>query len=334
MKRQVKTEALALFAVPFVFLASGCTQECVDLFDCADKAKETGQAMTCVANKCTPATPSNTGGGAGGGGGETGGGAGGGGEEEDAGTGGGGGEEDAGTGGGGGVVVPPLDFVASLSGAQAVPVSSSTETGSGTFTLTDQGDGGFEFAWNVTHTLTGAVTGEFNLDLAGFPGRPWFSIADAGSPVIGSRIIPAAEFGQVLAGATFLSLQQGSATEEVRGQIVPAGHDFWAARLDLAAPSTTTFGGAQLLVPLDGGAVIYAGGWTLDVDATQASIQQGGAAETNGPVVVDLTLQGNAASGTFPQATLIAGDTDGGLYVNVRTTDAGDGLLRGQLTRY
>ncbi len=328
MKPQLRSAALALMAFSFVFAASGCARECIDLFDCAEQAKESGRAMTCVASKCTPANPVDVGtGGGGGGGGETGGGTGG--------TGGTGGGEDAGSGDDGGATVPPLEFVASLSGAQAVPTSSSAETGTGSFTVTDQGDGGFEFAWNVTHSITGAVTGEFNLDLAGFPGRAWFTIEDAGSPIVGSRVIPAQEFGQVLGGATFVSLQQGSATSALRGQIIPAGHELWAARLDLATPDTTTFGGAQLLVPLDGGDVIYAGGWTLDVEATQARVLQGGAGETNGPVVADLTLLGaTATSGSFPRATLTAGDTDGGLSVNVHTSDAGDGLLRGQLRKY
>ena len=102
-------KALTLGAAMFVpFFLSGCSPECVDVFDCADKAKAGKQEFTCVSGACQPGSPfpdagsgqvGGGGGATGGGGGATGGGGGA--------TGGGGGATGGGggaTGGGGGAV--------------------------------------------------------------------------------------------------------------------------------------------------------------------------------------------------------------------------------------
>jgi hypothetical protein len=360
---RLKAAALAAVAVPLLVL-SGCAPECVDIADCADKAAAAGEEYTCVSGKCQPGSPfvledagsslETDGGETGGGGGATGGGSGGGGGgEADAGTGGGsgGGEADAGTDDAGtgeqdggtdagqgttdaGVLADPTGaYAATLNGAQATG-NASTQTGSGTFTVSGLADGGYAFSWMITHTVAsgGATNGSIRTGLAGFPGTPWITFANANSPISGSQDITPAQAEEVRAGNTHVSITRMGA--ELRGQIIPAGNALWTARLNPPTPGAT-FGGVQFVAPLDGGAVSYLGAWTADVAAQMAHIHQGGPAGTGGVIVpLALTADARGLSGTFDPATLEAGDTDGGLYVNVHTTDAGDGLIRGQLVRH
>jgi hypothetical protein len=46
---------LALIAVPFVM--GGCSPECVDLYDCAAKAKKANADFTCEAGVCKQGSP-------------------------------------------------------------------------------------------------------------------------------------------------------------------------------------------------------------------------------------------------------------------------------------
>lgn len=93
-------KALALGAAMFVpFFLSGCSPECVDVFDCADKARPGNKEFTCVSGACQPGSPFPDAGSAQAGGGAGGGSTGGGGGA----TGGGGGA----TGGGGGMATAP-----------------------------------------------------------------------------------------------------------------------------------------------------------------------------------------------------------------------------------
>jgi hypothetical protein len=234
-------------------------------------------------------------------------------------------------GGGGGTVDPAGAYVASLSRAQA-PGSASNETGSGTFTVLALTDGGYNLTWAVTHTAGGGTTGGIRTGLAGFPGTAWIAFPSAASPVAGTQDITPAQADLVREGRTFVTFTRQS--NEFRGQIIPAGNSLWTARLNTPTPGAT-FGGVQFVVPVDGGAVSYLGAWTADVAAELAHIHQGGPAGTGGVIVpLALTADAGGLSGTFDPATLEAGNTDGGLYVNVHTTDAGDGLIRGQLVRH
>lgn len=53
----MKRMFLALIAVPFLLVATGCQPECVDYFDCATKAKAAGQEFTCDNGTCKAGTP-------------------------------------------------------------------------------------------------------------------------------------------------------------------------------------------------------------------------------------------------------------------------------------
>ncbi len=101
-------KALTIGAAMFVpFFLSGCSPECVDVFDCAGKAKTDKKEFTCVSGICQPGSPfpggdagQGGGGAVGGGAGETGGGSGATGGGSGA-TGGGSGATGGGTTGGG-----------------------------------------------------------------------------------------------------------------------------------------------------------------------------------------------------------------------------------------
>ena len=338
MKAQpIRIGALALVAVSF--FVSGCAPECVDFSDCADKGKAAQAEFTCDNGVCKAGSPfpgvdagsagGGTGGGTtGGGGGATGGGGGstggGGGSTGGGGgsTGGGGGSTGGGggtTGGGGGTSGPQGAYTASLSAAQAVPASASTDTGAGTFTLSALSDGGYNLAWSVTHTIGGGgISGGLKTGLAGFPGTNVVAFSSFASPITGS--LDLADPSEIAGGRVFVSLSK--ANNEIRGQIIPAGNRLWTAQLNTSTPGTT-FGGAQFVAPTDGGLVSYLGEWTSDVVPTASHIHQGGAAGTGAVIVpLSLTADGGGLSGTFDPATLAAGDTDGGLYVNVHTSGA------------
>lgn len=357
---QFRAAALAVAALPVLLLA-GCSPECVDAADCASKAEAAPAEFTCVANKCVEGSPFNDGGVD-----EDGGTGGGGGSDEDAGTGGGGGGTSDGggtTGGGGGsdggntdagadaggidsgviddggVVLdggptPGLAgaYAATLNGAQAG--SASSETGTGLFTVQGFPDGGYTFAWQITHTAGsgGATSGGIRLGLAGFPGTAWITFPSGGSPILGSQPITPAQASDVREGRAFVQLVRQNLP--FRGQIIPAGNRLWTARLDTLTPSGT-FGGAQFVVPIDGGSISYLGEWSSEVEAQAAHLQQGGPGGS-GAVLLTLALTADAGGvqGTFEPATLAAGDVDGGLQVNVSTTDAGAGFLRGQIVKH
>jgi hypothetical protein len=364
-----KLAAIALVTTPFLLLTPACTEECVDQFDCAKP--DAGGTYTCVSGRCQPGSPTppppdagETGGGGGetgGGGGATGGGGGamgggggstGGGGGDDAGTGGGGGD-DAGTGGGGGStgggggstgggggstpVDPAGSYTAALSGAQVVPPDTTTDTGSGTFTVSGLADGGYSLQWNITHSFgAGGGTREGGLDwgIGGLaPTGTLQAITNIASPITGTLALTPAQAMEVAEGRLSARVTRGAAT--IRGQVVRTAHSLWTAQLN-TSPASATRGGAQLIAPPDGGAVSYLGAWSGTVDATAAHIHQGGAGGM-GPALITLSLTADAGGleGSFPAADLSqAGNTDGGLYVNVHTTDAGDGLIRGQLVKH
>ena len=359
---QFRAAALAVAALPVLLLA-GCSPECVDAADCASKAEAAQAEFTCVSNKCVEGSPFNDGGveedagtgggggtdedagtgGGGGGGGMTGGGGGstaddggadaGGGNGGDAGPGDDGGTSDAGSEtDAGSTPSPEGTYIATLSGAQAGSLS--TETGNGTFMVLANGDAGYTLTWSITHTAGsgGGTTGGIRTGLAGFTGTAWITFNGAGSPINGMQVITPAQANELREGRTFVNLVRSNLA--FRGQIIPAGHQLWTARLGTTIPSATG-GGTQFIVPLDGGFVSYLGAWTNDVAADMAHIHQGGLLGS-GPVVMPLTLtpDGGGVQGTFDPVMLAPNDTDGGLYVNVHTTDAGAGLIRGQIVKH
>ena len=73
----LKISTVALFAVPTLFVSSGCSPECTDKFDCRSiealpENLATGKKFTCDMNKCVPCAArgcpgEGLGGGAGGG---------------------------------------------------------------------------------------------------------------------------------------------------------------------------------------------------------------------------------------------------------------------------
>lgn len=360
-----KLAAIALVTTPFLLLTPACTEECVDQFDCAKP--DAGGTYTCVSGKCQPGSPTppppdagETGGGGGetgGGGGATGGGGGamGGGGGDDAGTGGGGGDDagtgggggdDAGTGGGGGSTgggggSTPFDpagtYTASLSEAQLVPPGTGTDTGRVDITVTALPDGGYSARYDVVSTSlssTGTAAGSLERGLAGFAsGGTLISFSSIAAGTTGTQAVTPAQATEIAEGRTFARFSRTQTT--IRGQVIPAGHTLWTAQLN-TSPASATRGGAQFVAPPDGGAVTSLGAWTGDVAATAAHIHQGGAGGT-GPALITLALTADAGGleGSFPAADLSqAGNTDGGLYVNVHTTDAGDGLIRGQLVKH
>jgi hypothetical protein len=184
----------------------------------------------------------------------------------------------------------------------------------------------------VTHTITGGgITGGIHTGLAGFSGASLASFSSFTSPISQTIALDAAQAATMAQSGTYVSLVKGA--NEIRGQIIPVGFSLWTAQLNTSTPGATK-GGVQFLAPVDGGSVSYVGAWTGDVAATDSHIHQGGAAGTGG-VIVGLTLTPDAGglAGSFTRAAL-AGDTDGGMYVNVHTTDAGAGLIRGQVVKH
>lgn len=349
---RLKVAVLALFAVP-LFL-TGCAPECVDVYDCAAKAQKAGEPFTCDNGVCKAGSPfpdagsGETGGGGGetgGGGGATGGGGGatggGGGTTEDAGTDAGvvdagmvdAGTPDAGTPDAGQVDPNVGAYIASLSAAQAFPASSSTETGSGTFAVTAIGDGGYSLAATVTHSMTGGgITGGLDEGFAGFAGTTLAAFTSFASPITQTIALTPAQAANLARGGAYVTLTKANA--EIRGQIIPAGNSLWTAQLETSTPGASR-GGAQFVVPADGGAVSYYGTWTSDVVATASHIHQGGAGGTSGSIVgLSVFADAGGFSGTFPRVDVTTIDTDGGLYVNVHTAAAPNGLIRGQIVRH
>ncbi len=370
----LKIAAVALVTAPLLLLTPSCAPECADKFDCADKAAAAGEPYTCDQGVCKPGNPTGPepDGGEGGGGGEddggTGGGGGatgGGGGDDDGGTGGGGGAtgggggDDGGTGGGGGATgggggatgggggatgggggTTPVDpvgsYAASLSEAQLVPRGTGGTTGTVDVTLTGLADGGYSLVYTVVSGLgTGGNPndGAIERGLAGFASSGAIvTFASATTGTTGTQAVSPATAVEIAEGRTFARLTRGNTT--IRGQLIPADHTLWTAQLN-TSPASTARGGAQFVGPNDGGDLRYVGAWTGTVEATASHIHQGGAAGTGGVVVpLSLTADAGGIAGSFTVAALAAGNTDGGLYVNVHTTDAGDGLIRGQLVRH
>jgi hypothetical protein len=172
--RAVEGALVAALGVVTFLVTPACAPECVDKFDCASKARP-GEVLACDNGRCVPGKPSGTGGGSGGGamgggtggggtvGGGTGGGGTGGGGTVGGGTGGGGatgggvgggmgGGGAVGGGAGGGESIAGT-YTAKLTDTQEVPPNSQGTSGSGTFTLSELADGGYNVAWNVTHDI-------------------------------------------------------------------------------------------------------------------------------------------------------------------------------------
>jgi hypothetical protein len=273
--------------------------------------------------------------GAGGGGGDADAGAGGGGGDTDAGTGGGGGDTDAGTGGGtGGGMSIAGTYTAKLTDTQQVPPNSQGTSGSGTFTLSELADGGYNVAWNVTHDIPNGLllAAHIHTALGGANGPVLVSLGTSlQSPIVGNADITPAQALDLSEGRTYVNIHTTrNPGGEIRGQILRPGQFLATAIL---APVTRPDGGMTtgsgnlqaILTNPDGGPVFvpgesvvaYEGAWT--VTATKASVRidltDGGIEEI---FVLTLTDGGLGAKGTaMPSSSslgypyLLVEDADG-----------------------
>ncbi len=224
---------------------------------------------------------------------------------------------------------------------QSVPPTVSAATGTVSVVSVNQNDGGYAV------TLAGAVSG-FGADtatlahihgaIAGLEGpildaNNYTVVTAAGIVTVsGTQTLSQASMAEVVAGRTYVNIHTSMfGMGAVRGQILRVGEILWSAQLSGAnevPPSTAGLvGGVGFILHTDGG-VSYEGAWPASVEAVASHIHVG-AAGIIGPVVLPLTLVGTTGiTGSFVTQQADAGADQ---YVNVHTTDAGDGLIRGQI---
>jgi hypothetical protein len=235
-------------------------------------------------------------------------------------------------------------YSAKMTADQSVPPTTSTGTGNLQVVATNQMDGGY--AVTVTGTLTGFVADtasavHIHNSHAGrngpiLNGNLYMTTNDAGSVVVsGVQPLTQASLQEIAAGRAYLNVHTVAfGSGAVRGQVLSVGDVLWSAQLSGAnsVPVSTAgaVGGVGFIVSLDGG-VSYEGSWDPAVVATASHIHDGGVG-VNGPLLVPLTLVGTTGIKGLFGADLVGPGTD--QYVNVHTTDAGNGLIRGQIVRH
>jgi hypothetical protein len=153
--------------------------------------------------------------------------------------------------------------------------------------------------------------------------------------------VPQADFDALLAAGTYVNVHTpANAGGEIRGQVVPAGFAVIVSRLngeqEAAAPRiTAAHGTGAITVHATSGATEVHLNVTGADDANAAHVHDGFAG-ANGPVIVALEKDPAAAThwrsnGATLTSAQIATLNDGGLYANVHTPAAPEGLIRGQL---
>jgi hypothetical protein len=225
-------------------------------------------------------------------------------------------------------------FVASLSGAEEVPPSGSTATGSASFVF-DPGTN--TISYYLQHTVVGATASHIHQKAPGLNGPVIVPFTLVGQTASGSAVLTAGQAADLLAGNLYTNVHSPTFPGgEIRGQILRPGQILFVATLTGAQQttpnaSTATGTGSVIFDPATNN-ISYQLVETV-VNATAAHIHQAPAG-VDGPVIIPFTLVGQGASGT---ATLTAGQaTDlqaAGLYMNVHSAAFPVGEIRGQLLR-
>lgn len=294
---------------------AGCSEECVDQFDCvkiASKSTLTCEDGRCVVKAVVPMLPSFV---------------------MDAGRPGDGGST---VGGDGGVPqgrVVPGEYQARLSGGQLVPPVSTMASGNATVTLSVDDAGVATLGWALTFsglTPTNAVL------MVGAPaGRSLFNVvllSDGGvtSPFTGSVSLSRTQAQAVSAFRTSFVLTTATRpTGELRGQIVPKGA-FVGFTQFVKASDGGYGGGGQLVLETDGGFLPVTGAfdfdWTESGPVASASVNQGG------PPIFQLPLNASrtGSAGSFDPFALLLMLRDAGVVVSGADADGGV-VFRGDL---
>lgn len=296
-------------------LLAGCTEECVDQFDCLKIASKS--ALTCDDGRCVvktrlPTLPSFG--------------------VPDGGR----PASDAGASGDGGVrpaSIIPGEYVARLSGGQLVPPVATAASGAATVTLTRDDAGVSTLAWAMTFTGIAPTNAALLVGApAGRSTTSFLRISDGGvtSPFTGSLPLSSTQAEAVSAfRASFVLTSATNPFGELRGQIVPKGSIIGFTQFARAADGQYG-GGGHLVMETDGGFLPLIGhydfAWPESGQVGSASITQGGA-----PLLpLGVGASGTSATGTFEPLTLLLQLRDAGIFVTGAGADGGE-VFRGDL---
>ena len=191
---------------------------------------------------------------------------------------------------------------------------------------------------NAAHLHTGVagVSGPVTVGLTQDGSAPghWF---------VENAVLSETDAAALLSARTYVNLHTpANPSGEIRGQVVPDGHIVLVAPMDgsqeVPEPRTTDASGTVALTvdTASGATEVHINATGVD-DAVAAHVHDGFAG-VNGPVIIGLTKDSDPARPGhwfITDATLTAEQLEtllaGGLYANVHTPAAPDGLIRGQL---
>jgi Cu/Zn superoxide dismutase len=244
-----------------------------------------------------------------------------------------------------GQVVPSagVHFCATLTGAQENPATGATATGTGSFTLTEEG-----LIYKITVTgLTGAITAaHIHTGTIGVNGPVIFAITPSfvGNTATGTVTLSAAQRRDLIAGGLYVNVHTAANPGgEMRGQIQLAGGFGFSASLKGGSevPANATTGTATVSATLTPSGLLVNLTATGLTGAITAAHIHNAVAGVNGPVVRNLTsdLSGTTAltlwrfddAEPFTPA-LVSELVNGDLYINLHTAANPGGEIRGQLT--
>jgi hypothetical protein len=223
-------------------------------------------------------------------------------------------------------------FVFHLSGDQEVPAVPSPATGGchGTFDTVDT----LELV--CVHNISGATLIHVHRGAAGVNGPPVFDLGAPASPVTATWTgMTPADVDDLLAGDLYVNIHtSGRPDGEIRGQILVRTVDMVAFSLD--GDQEVPPSGSLATGPCD--ADLSADATELQIDCTHdvanptaAHLHQAPAGE-EGPVVFDFTGPASPISETAPMTPVyVAAFAARHLYVNIHSTDAPEGEIRGQI---
>lgn len=293
------SRVLSRWVLAFGLIFVGCTEECVDQFDCRkvqSKSPLTCEDGRCVVKTTLPMLPTFT--------------------QPDA------GRPDGGTPvatDGGRPELVPGAFTARLSGGQLIPPHATTATGTLTAAL-ELTDAGPMFSWalSVTNTVPAALALGFGAQAGRIPTSTLPLTGDAG--VVALTRAQAEQIAAMRASII--------ATPDLRGQIVPRGA--FVGFTQLTSSDGGYGGGGQIVFLTDGGFIPTAG--LYDFDWSEAGpVQFAAALQGSAPLLILSRTGGLGATGTFSPLSLLTGLTDAGIVVYGFGADGGT-VFRGDLS--
>ncbi len=224
-------------------------------------------------------------------------------------------------------------FVFELRGDQEVPPVPTTATG-GCMGVLDQSAGTFDLT--CVHNVVGATVMHIHSAPAGANGPIIFDLGDPTSPVTAtwSGMTPA-NIADLLAGKLYVNIHTGGRPGgEIRGQIVSRSVDAISFNLDGAQvePPVSTASTGTCMADLDAAATGVFVECSHDVPSPTAAHLHDAPPRQNGPLVFDFATAATPFAGTAPlTAQQVASFAAGFLYVDVHSTDAPTGEVRGQV---